>query len=187
MNRFYRQAKQSGFTIVELLIVIVVIGILAGIVIVAFTNVRTSAENTKTIQAVGQYVKALRSYAAIKGEYPILGASAYPCMGPHPGTSCGKRTSGTNCLGSGSTVSTSDFDTAMKEVITKIPELSSQQMNCGGLMYSGGYYTPSTGPNAMLVYFLKGDQACGGIGGVDSFAKQQSNDTTQCRAYLPNL
>jgi prepilin-type N-terminal cleavage/methylation domain-containing protein len=175
----------AGFTIVELLIVIVVIGILAAIVIVAFNGIQTQAENTKTVQAVGQYVKALRSYATLNGQYPALGASVYPCLGKHPGTSCGKRTTGTNCLGGGSTVSRADFDEAIKTVLASPPELSSQQMNCAGLMYSGGYYLPSTGPNASIIYFLRGDQACSGIGGVQSFSRQQLDDTTQCRANLP--
>ncbi len=39
--------RRSGFTIVELLIVIVVIGILAAIVIVAFQGVQEKAKTTK--------------------------------------------------------------------------------------------------------------------------------------------
>lgn len=177
----------AGFTIIELLIVIVVIGILAAIVIVAYNGIQTQAENTKTVQGVAQYVRALKSYAALKGEYPVLG-SVYPCLGKHPGTSCGKRTMvSTSCFGSGSTVSRADFDAAIKEVLVNPPELSSQQMNCNGLMYSGGYYTPSTGPTASIIFFLKGDQSCDGIGGVQSFTKQQQDDMTQCRVNLPSV
>ena len=65
--------NQSGFTIVELLIVIVVIGILAAITIVAFNGVQQRAENTKTISAVDGYEKALIAYATVKGEYPGYG------------------------------------------------------------------------------------------------------------------
>lgn len=176
----------AGFTIVELLIVIVVIGILAAIVIVAFNGIQTQAENTKTVQAVSQYVKALRAYATLKGEYPVLG-SVHPCLGKHPGTSCGRRSTGASCLGSGATSSRADFDTEMKLVLNSMPELSSQQMNCGGVMYSGGYYLPSTGPTASIIFFLKGNQSCSGVGGVQSFSKQQQDDTTQCRVYLPNV
>jgi|TARA_B100001250_G_scaffold386898_1_gene383819 prepilin-type N-terminal cleavage/methylation domain-containing protein len=62
--------KHSGFTIVELLIVVVVIGILAAIVIVAYNGITTQAKNTKTISAVNTWVKALRLYEVDKGGLP---------------------------------------------------------------------------------------------------------------------
>lgn len=69
----YKKYTQHGFTIVELLIVIVVIGILAAITIVAFNGVQQRAENAKTISAVGAYEKALITYATVKGQYPGYG------------------------------------------------------------------------------------------------------------------
>lgn len=42
--------KRTGFTIVELLIVIVVISLFMAIVIVAFNGVRERANNTKTVK-----------------------------------------------------------------------------------------------------------------------------------------
>ena len=60
----------SGFTIVELLIVIVVIAILAAISIIAFTGVQTRAENTKTVAALQAYTKALQQYYIDNSDYP---------------------------------------------------------------------------------------------------------------------
>ena len=176
---------QRGFTIVELLIVIVVIGILAAIVIVAYNGIQTRAQNTITIQAVAEYVKGLNSYASANGHYPI--DSSYPCLGPL-GIYCGKVSPGADCFGPGSssTSSQASFDTEMKKIFgNKNPATSSQEMSCGGTMYSGAYYLPSTGANATLWYFLKGDQPCEGIGGVQSLTKSQQDDATRCAAVLP--
>lgn len=180
--------KSQGFTIVELLIVIVVIGILAAITIVAYNGIQMRAENTKTIQGVGQYVKAIHSYAALKGNYPI--EAGFPCLGPM-GTTCA-RMSGTNTCtasgGDGGASAQTTFDTEMKEVISgSMPTISGQRMNCAGNMYAGGYYRPSTGTTASIIYYLRGDQSCSGIGGVQSFTKTQQDDITRCLATLTPL
>jgi prepilin-type N-terminal cleavage/methylation domain-containing protein len=54
--------KAHGFTIVELLIVIVVIAILATISIAAYTNIQDRAKNAATISAVEQTIKAIHMY-----------------------------------------------------------------------------------------------------------------------------
>ena len=59
--------KQKGFTIVELLIVIVVIAILAAITIVAFNGIQQRARNSQIIQGVTTYEKAIRLYQAGTG------------------------------------------------------------------------------------------------------------------------
>lgn len=62
--------KQKGFTIVELLIVIVVIGILAALVIVTFTGVQQKARDSERktdINAVDSHVEA---FFAQYGFYP---------------------------------------------------------------------------------------------------------------------
>ena len=181
-------AKQKGFTIVELLIVIVVIGILAAITIVAYNGIQIRAENTKTIQGVGQYVKALHSYTALNGNYPI--EAAFPCLGPM-GTSCARISGANMCTasgGDGGAAAQTTFDAKMKDVISGgMPILSKQNVSCAGNLYAGGYYRPSTGTTAVIVYFLRGDQPCGGIGGVQSFTKTQQEEMTRCIASLQSL
>lgn len=62
--------KQKGFTIVELLIVIVVIGILATLVIVTFSGIQQKGRDSQRrtdINAVASHVSA---YYADKGYYP---------------------------------------------------------------------------------------------------------------------
>ncbi len=64
------KASSSGFTIVELLIVIVVIGILATLVIVTFSGIQQKGRNSQRqtdINAVASHVEA---YYAETGTYP---------------------------------------------------------------------------------------------------------------------
>lgn len=62
--------KQSGFTIVELLIVIVVIGILAAITIVAFNGIQNRANATASEALATDLIKKAEAYNAVKGVYP---------------------------------------------------------------------------------------------------------------------
>ena len=65
--------KTSGFTIVELLIVIVVIGILAAITIVAYNGVQARANTTKNDTIAKEIADKAEVYAADNsGTYPTL-------------------------------------------------------------------------------------------------------------------
>lgn len=68
-------AYKQGFTLVELLIVIVIIGILAAISIVAYDGVQQRAKNTAIINAASQSLKAIEAYIATTGEFPLTGVS----------------------------------------------------------------------------------------------------------------
>ncbi|RYD50379.1 MAG: type II secretion system protein [Sphingobacteriales bacterium] len=68
--------NSRGFTIVELLIVIVVIGILAAITIVAFNGIQQRAKNTSTISAAQQSIKLIKAYRAANDDtYPMSGTA----------------------------------------------------------------------------------------------------------------
>ena len=62
--------KQQGFTIVELLIVIIVIGILATLVLVTFSGIQQSARNTQRVTDIKAVASHLETYNAKEGEYP---------------------------------------------------------------------------------------------------------------------
>jgi prepilin-type N-terminal cleavage/methylation domain-containing protein len=78
--------QERGFTIVELLIVIVVIGLLAAITVNAFAGIRQKAQNTRTVANVRNYMNALETYKAINGNYPTadnegVNTIAMVCLG----------------------------------------------------------------------------------------------------------
>lgn len=73
--------RQSGFTIVELLIVIVVIGILAAIVIVAYNGIQNRARQVKAESDITNAQKLIEAYYAINGIYPVTASSLNPDWG----------------------------------------------------------------------------------------------------------
>ena len=62
--------RQSGFTIVELLIVIVVIGILAALVITTYSGIQAKARNSKRQTDMQATQTQLEAYFAQNGNYP---------------------------------------------------------------------------------------------------------------------
>ncbi|MNQ41770.1 Type II secretion system protein G precursor [compost metagenome] len=64
--------KQPGFTIVELLIVIVVIGILAAITITAYNGIQQRGRDAERTSDVKQLKKALEMFYAEKNYYPSV-------------------------------------------------------------------------------------------------------------------
>lgn len=65
--------KSGGFTIVELLIVIVVIGILAAIVIVSYSGIQQRATDAVRQSDIDATAKALELYYVDNGKYPNYG------------------------------------------------------------------------------------------------------------------
>ncbi len=75
--------KQNGFTIVELLIVVVVIGILAAIVTVAYTGITSRAKDSERSAELRSIATAIDLYYIDNGGYPRCGATG-PNVSPYP-------------------------------------------------------------------------------------------------------
>lgn len=75
--------NRRGFTIVELLIVIVVIGILAAITIVAYNGIQERAESTKVIARATAYAKGLKLWEADQGR-----PTTSSCIAPSSYATC---------------------------------------------------------------------------------------------------
>ena len=179
MNR-----KAHGFTIVELLIVIVVIAILAAISIAAYTNIQQRAKNTTIINAASQSLKMIQAYIAEYGAYPLKGSA---CI-----------TVGTGC---GTIAENTTFNTNMASVGTLPKNVPAEGDSLYGMSYVYSSSTTFNGESqpARLVYYLFGrSQQCGvsGVMVVVSANAQKSsttgyseNDGTQnktiCRINIP--
>lgn len=106
--------KQKGFTIVELLIVIVIIGVLVTLVISAYNGIQNRANNQKTESAVNAYRKALIQYATINRAYPIAGNA---CLGEPFYTNCYTG------------VNSTTFNNALRPFLGNAPELPKPSTN----------------------------------------------------------
>lgn len=78
---------KKGFTLIEMLVVISLIGILAALAMVSFSSVQKQARDASRKSDIKQYQTAIESYASKNsGNYPIY-ANAITLTGAH--TFCG--------------------------------------------------------------------------------------------------
>lgn len=77
----YSVHKKLGFTIVEVIIVITVIGILAAISIVVFRGVQDRAYNTERLNEMKQWESIFKLYAAQEKKYPSVPDYGGYCLG----------------------------------------------------------------------------------------------------------
>jgi prepilin-type N-terminal cleavage/methylation domain-containing protein len=163
---------RNGFTIVELLIVIVVIAILAAISIVAYNDIQQRAHNAQVIAGVNTYQKALLQYATINSVYPSVTA----CLGAgYPGNQCWQGQSGN--VGVNGTL-----DSQLATVMGSKPVLATElfSIGIGDNMRAGAMWNPS---QRRIFYYLQGPgQNCGLSG---SSGTTEGGVVTQCSVALP--
>lgn len=167
--------SRSGFTIIELLIVIVVIAILATISIVAFRGVQQRANNTKTLGAVNAYIKALGMYKADNGQYP----PATACLGtgyPNPNGSCHSDGSySVNGGGLNTTYLSRYFGSSPPTPATNTGEITA------GIQFGGAIYVWNTGGygganNGGIGLYSQGSTDCPSVGSLTFMSSQAYSD-----------
>lgn len=86
----------SGFTIVELIVIVVVIGIIAGIVIVAYGGIQKATLNEQRRSELLGWKTTFEKYKAANGQYPVMANGGY-CLGTSfPNGKCRNYDSSTN-------------------------------------------------------------------------------------------
>lgn len=173
-----------GFTIVELLIVIVVIAILASISMVAYNGIQSRAKQTANQTAVRNYVQALQLMKAYTGSLPTGNNSNSSCLGPEPQPN--------PCAVAGQTAS-AESTAATKSALADWG-MTNQPGIQGGythLVYSSSFY----GEPALL-WQVNADQECIGSSGrfridpnwVDGVKSGlRSGNVTRCYMSLRDL
>ena len=67
--------RRAGFTLVELLTVIAIIGVLAGMLFPAISGIRKKARQANATTAFSQWAGAITKYKQVYGFYPNIGSS----------------------------------------------------------------------------------------------------------------
>jgi len=104
LSNMLKKKDERGFTLVELLIVIVVIAILAAITIVAYSGITARANSSKAQANAESAQKVAEAMNADNGYYPALAGSTGCVLAAAPTTTCFALGSTSTKLPSGMTV-----------------------------------------------------------------------------------
>lgn len=170
-----KHTQKSGFTIVELLIVIVVIGILAAITIVAFNGVQARAKNQQTATTVASYYKALKLYAvdnsSLPGNSGCLGTPEFYASNP--------------CyIGSSTHTYSSALSDALSPYIKDSASLPAGRSVSGSVSASGIFYFVG---GKYIGFTILSSNTCPTIAGASLQSQTPFGSDVYCRIDFPTF
>ncbi len=164
----------NGFTIVELLIVVVVIAILATITIVSYSGITKRAQQVSILAQVDRFEKSLRMYKETYGEWPLMPATTgqhfSACLGDGytqsstmPANSCWTDADGNALWSTSSTLNTALLEFAQGDSKVDLHEVAtSGSSRFRGILYDAtNSASPTLGKYVNIWYAPDGDNTCG--------------------------
>lgn len=165
--------RAYGFTIVELLIVIVVIAILAAISIVAYSNISQKASNTAITNAASSSLRIIQAYITEHGTYPYIVPSG-------EALACITAASGCQLTAGVAIGPRTVLETEMARTGSLPQSIPTSSVESNGIIYrySGAATVEGQPQPAGLIYWLQGaDQDCK-LPGILSQANPYTMSTT---------
>jgi general secretion pathway protein G len=145
-----RRLSKKGFTIVELLVVIVVIAILAAITVVAYNGIQVKARDSQRKQDVKTIAKALELYYIDNGQYPTISCASNCSINGSWGTS-----SDVGWDGLASKLIPKYISSLPKDPSNTTGSVLSESPNYSYALYTGAYCGAGTRQMYLLAYKLE--------------------------------
>lgn len=151
---YMRKANTSGFTLLELIIVIAIIGIISAIVMVALSDSREHSRNTARVAQIKEYQKAFNLYYSDTGYYPKFGVNetnAWMCLGDYPDDRCWQNG------GTGTIERETIANAIVPKYMGQMPKGETIMFGQGGNLYEGMIYTHANyGKSYKIQYIMEG-------------------------------
>ena len=160
-----KKITQKGFTLIEILVVIAIIGVLSTIILTSLAASRIKSQDAKRILDKKQVLNALNLYYSSSGTWPPSAGGAWNCLGPTAET----------CYGGGY----AGFDSLVTDLEPYLSPLPTNNADVGTLAYNRPLYASN----------LAADQVTAGspAGAYLIWAQKKQISTSACPSPMAPL